>query len=135
MKKALDVIKREGVEDESASGADRQFHSVIATATHNQILTKVITLLWDLQENLDHINNAHQSVCANEDRDMRIADHISIFDAIESKDANAARNAMRGHFSDLLKAMHDVSELRAVEEAKRKIQEMRQRFPISELSS
>ncbi len=135
LKKALDVIKLEGVEDESASGADRQFHSIIATATHNQILTKVIALLWDLQENLDHINSAHQSVCENEDRDMRIADHISIFDAIKSRDANAARNAMRGHFSDLLNTMHDASELQAVEEAKRKIKEIRQRFPISSLSN
>lgn len=135
LKKALEVIKLDGVEDESASGADRQFHSIIATATHNQILTKVIELLWDLQENLDHINSAHQSVCANEDRDIRITDHTNIFNAIESKDANAARIAMRGHFSDLLKTMHDASELQAVEEAKRKIEEIRQRFPISDLSN
>ncbi len=135
LKQALDVIKLEGVEDDSASGADRQFHSIIAKATHNQVLTKVIALLWDLQENLDHINRAHRSVCANEDREMRIADHINIFDAIAYNDTGAARNAMRSHFSDLLKSMHDASELQAVEEAKRKIQEIRQRFPISELSS
>jgi len=135
LKQALEVIKREGVEDDSASGADRQFHSIIAKATHNQILTRVIALLWDLQENLDHINRAHRSVCANEDREVRIADHINIFDAITYNDANAARNAMRSHFSDLLKSMHDASELQAVEEAKRKIEEIRQRFPISELSS
>ncbi len=135
LKQALDVIKLEGVEDDSASGADRQFHSIIAKATHNQVLTKVIALLWDLQENLDHINKAHRSVCANEDREMRIADHINIFDAIAYNDASAARNAMRSHFSDLLKSMHDASELQAVEEAKRKIEEIRQRFPISELSN
>ncbi len=135
LEQALETIKREGVEDDSASGADRQFHSVIARATHNQLITKVIGLLWDLQENLDHINKAHRSVCANEDRDMRIADHINIYDAIAYRDPGAARNAMRSHFSDLLKTMHDASEMKAVEEAKLKVLKMRQRFSISELSS
>jgi DNA-binding FadR family transcriptional regulator len=132
---ALEKIKREGVEDSSASGADRQFHSIIARATHNQIVEKQISLLWDLQENLDHINKAHRSVCANEDRDTRIADHISIFDSIASGDASAARSAMRGHFSDLLKTMHDATELNTLEEAKLKVLEMRKRFSIKNLST
>ena len=135
LKKAVEKIKREGVEDDSASGADRLFHSIIAQATHNQVIAKQIGVLWDLQENLDHINKAHRSVCANEDRGSRIADHVAIYDAIASKDPSAARNAMRSHFSDLLKTMHDASEMEAVEAAKLKILKMRERFPISELST
>jgi len=135
LEQAVEKIKREGVEDDSASGADRRFHSIIAQATHNKVIAKQIGVLWDLQENLDHINKAHRSVCANEDRDSRIADHVNIYEAIASRDPSAARNAMRNHFSDLLKTMHDASEMEAVEAAKLKILKMRERFSISELST
>lgn len=133
--KALEKIKLEGVEDVSASGADRQFHSIIARATHNQIIEKQINYLWDLQENLGHISMAHRSVCANEDHSTRVDDHIKIFDAIAFRDAATARKAMHAHFSDLLKTMHDASELMAVEEAKLKVLEMRKRFSINQLPS
>ena len=135
LKKALEKIKLEDVEDTSSSGADRQFHAIIAQATHNRVIAKQIGFLWDIQENLNHINKAHRSVCAEEDRAMRIADHIAIYDAIAAGDAGTARVAMRGHFTDLLKAMHDASELQAVEEAKLKVSQMRERFSISELST
>jgi len=130
LNKALQLIKTEGIEDSSSSGADRQFHSIISQATHNRVIAKQIDFLWDIQENLNHISRAHRSVCAKEDRRMRIADHIAIYDAIASGEPDNAREAMRSHFSDLLEAMHDVSELKAVEAAKLKGTEMRKRFSI-----
>jgi len=133
--KALQKIKLEDVEDISSSGADRQFHSIIAQATHNRVIAKQIGFLWDIQENLNHISKAHRSVCADEDRSIRIADHAAIYDAIATGDGNAARVAMRSHFSDLLRAMHDASELEAVEAAKLKVSQMRERFSIKELSA
>jgi len=39
---------------------------------------------------------------------------------------------MRSHFTDLLEAMHDASEREAVEETKRKVTQLRQRFTIGE---
>lgn len=135
LEKALEKIKLEDVEDVSSSGADRQFHSIIAEATHNRVIAKQIAFLWDIQENLNHISTAHQSVCADEDRSLRIADHVAIYDSIAAGDSSAARVAMRSHFTDLLKAMHDASEQQAVEAAKRKISQMRERFSISELAT
>lgn len=132
LEKALHKIELEDVKDTSSSGADRQFHTIIAQATHNRIIAKQIGFLWDIQENLNHINSAHKAVCVEEDRDTRIADHISIYNAIANGDANAARNSMREHFTDLLEAMHDVIEQEAVEAAKLKISKMRKRFTIGE---
>jgi len=133
LQKALEKIKAEKVEDISSSGADRQFHSIIAQATHNRVIAKQISFLWDIQENLNHISKAHRSVCAHEDSSQRIAEHVAIYDAIAARDSGAARIAMRSHFSDLLEAMHDVSELQAVEAAKLKVSQMRKRFSVSEL--
>lgn len=128
---ALSQLETEGVEDISSSGADRQFHSVIAKATHNRVIAKQIQYLWDIQENFDHIHHAHQSVCSA-DSSTRIADHTEIYEAIAGRDADRARKAMRRHFSDLLEAMHNASEREAVEATKRKASKLRERFSIGE---
>ena len=136
--KALDeayqAIKAEDVEEFSSSGADRKFHSIIAQATHNRVVVKQINYLWDIQENLNHIHEAHQSVCIK-GRRTRDADHLAIYEAIAAGDANTARNAMRSHFSDLLEAMHAATERQAVADAKLKVSQMRERFSVGELSS
>ena len=131
LRKALRKIELEDVKDTSSSGADRQFHNVIAQATHNRVVAKQIHYLWDLQENLSHINRAHNAVCFEEDRERRIADHAAIFNAIAEGDANKARDAMREHFTDILEAMHAASEQEAVEAAKLKVSKMRERFKIA----
>lgn len=128
---ALRNLEREGANDISSSGADRQFHTIIANATHNRVVAKQIKNLWDIQENFDHIYKAHQSVCLA-DASTRIADHVAIYNAIADSNMTEARHAMRNHFSDLLEAMHDASEKEAVEETKRKVSQLRERFTIGE---
>jgi len=131
---ALEEIKLEDVEDFSSSGADRKFHSIIAQATHNRVIIKQINYMWDIQENLNHIRDAHQSVCIK-GRDTRDSDHKAIFDSIKDGDASTARTAMRSHFSDLLEAMHAQTEKQAVADAKLKASKMRERFSVGELAS
>ena len=48
--------------------------------------------------------------------------------ALRNRDPDAARKAMRGHFSRLLEALLDASEQQAIEEAKKRSEENRQRF-------
>ena len=132
---ALRLIEQEGVEDYSSSGADRQFHTIIAQATHNRVIVKQIMYLWDIQENFDHINTAHQSVCKLDAAKSRIADHTAIYDAIAAGNVDQARMTMRSHFSDLLEAMHEASEREAVEATKLKVTQMRERFTIVEEAS
>ena len=132
LEKALRKIELDDVKDTSSSGADRQFHTIIAQATHNRVISKQIGFLWDIQQNLNHINDAHKAVCVEEDRATRIADHVAIYDAIAEGDADAARKSMREHFTDLLEAMHAAIEQETVEAAQLKISKMRERFTIGE---
>ncbi len=134
LEEALKSIEKEDIEDNTSAGADRQFHTIIAQATHNRVILKQIQFLWDIQENLGHIKAAHQSVCIKE-RDSRITDHKAIFNAIASGDSNAARESMRKHFRDLLQAMHEETERQAVEAAQKKVSEMRERFSLGGLVS
>ena len=130
---ALHNMELEGIEDISSSGADRQFHTIIAQATHNRVIAKQIHYLWDIQENIDHIHEAHESVCVA-DITTRISDHAAIYDAIAAGNANEARRAVRNHFSDLLEAMHDASEKEAVEATKQRMSKLRERFLIGNLA-
>ena len=129
---ALNNLKIENAEDISLSIADRQFHTMIAQATHNRVIAKQIKNLWDIQENFNHIYEAHQSVCMA-DAGNRIADHAAIYNAIAAGNVNGARQAMRNHFSDLLEAMHNASEREAVEATKQKVSQLRERFTIGDL--
>jgi DNA-binding FadR family transcriptional regulator len=118
-------------ENAQCSKADREFHTLIAHGTHNKVLLKQITHLWDLQDNLNHINQKRESVCIDEDRHSKIADHEAIFEAIKNRNSKAAKKAMQLHFTDLLHAMHEITEKKVVDEARNKALDMRKRFIIS----
>jgi len=107
--------------------ADRQFHSIIAEATHNTMLRKMIENLWDTQEALDHIRKAHESVC-RPNPEIRLSEHQAIVDALAKHDANAARTAMRKHFARGIDALHAATEEEAVAEVRRQLSRTRERF-------
>jgi len=131
---ALKKIEAEDLRGDTSPNADREFHSIISKATKNRVISKQISYLWDIQDNLDHIKTARQTVCRKE-RETRVPDHKRIYDALAAGNANLARTAMRSHFTDLLEAMHIASERQAVEEAQQKITQMRERFSVGALDN
>ena len=127
---AFEKIEQEDQDDNNASSeADREFHTVIANATHNRVLAQQIYMLWDMQENLEHIKAAHQAVCSKEGP-KRIREHKAILVAIAQRDATAARTAMRNHFSNVLESMHSAIEEEALKAARLKGSKMRERFSL-----
>ena len=131
---ALKKIEAEDLKGDTSGNADREFHSIISQATNNRVISKQISYLWDIQDNLNHIKEARQMVCQKE-RETRVPDHKEIYDALAAGDANRARTAMRGHFTDLLEALHVESERQTVEAAQQKITQMRERFSIGALGA
>lgn len=117
---------------EASTVADRKFHSVISAATQNRAFSSIIEELWDAQESLDHIRQAHQAVCMK-DNQVRLDEHTAIYEALENRDSQAARVAMRSHFSRMLTALHETNEEREVQEVRQKVSEMRQRFSFERL--
>ena len=130
---ALEEMAAENVEEDPGSSvADRKFHAVISEATNNRVLTLLITQLWDVQEKLDNIRMAHQAVCM-QDAEQRLSEHTDIYNALANKDPNAARVAMRNHFSRTLTALHETTELAAVSEVQKKVSQMRERFSLERM--
>lgn len=115
--------------DNSSSEVDREFHTIIANATHNRVLAKQIHMLWEIQENLEHIKEAHQAVCSTEGI-KRINEHKAILVAIADRDASSARKAMHHHFSNVLETMHSAIEEEALKAARLKGSQMRERFSL-----
>jgi len=133
LRKAFEKLEAEEVHVASST-ADREFHTVIAKATHNRVLANQIHSLWEIQENLQHIKEAHQAVCATQDA-KRIKEHKDIMDAIIDRDAKAARMAMHKHFSNVLESMHSAIEEEALKAARLKGSQMRERFSLGLFSA
>ncbi len=135
LREAFSKIEKEGIDNTPASAdADREFHSIIAQATHNRVLANQIHALWELQENLEHIKEAHTSVCDKQGA-KRISEHRAILDAIVNGKPDEARTAMQHHFSNVLEVMHAALEQQAIEAARLKGSQMRERFSIGLFSA
>lgn len=125
---ALEKMAQENASDElGADSADRQFHAIIAEATNNKMLQKLIESLWETQEGLDHIKKAHHSVCRTAP-EVRLSEHRAIYDALVNHDAQGARTAMRQHFGRGIDALHAATEEEAVAEVRRQLSQTRERF-------
>lgn len=78
--------------------ADREFHERIAAMTGNGALTMVVSALWEQRRGAlwKGIEERFHTPAL---RARTITDHEAIADAIEARDPDAAREAMRRHLS------------------------------------
>lgn len=124
--------------DETASGdladgdADRDFHEIIAAATRNKMLRFIIDQLWFVRNNVPHVFDAYQTIC-EVDGKRRVEEHQEIFDALEKRDAAAARQAMHQHFARILDKLIATTEEEQVREIRRQSSEVRERFSLDHL--
>ncbi len=125
--------------DESVDGkliselADQKFHHLISKATQNRMLATMIDNLWQIRDNSPFIHKAYQAVCETDGR-RRVQEHQEIFDALKSRDADAARSAMHAHFSRLLNKLIAAHESEQIELARRRALESRRRFSLNHLA-
>ncbi len=94
----------EHLSPEEALRLDIQFHTLVAQAARNQLMTTVLTMTssWTSEVRL-------RSHSTTEGRQLSIEGHRHILDAIQARDATAAGIAMREHLADvaiLIKAQH-----------------------------
>lgn len=123
----IDLMATSPVDSAEGEQADMDFHLLIAKATGNEANVFFLQTLWRMRTEIDAVKRVYSAVC-HEDSSHRVNEHLEIMNAIKNRDSEAARNAMRGHFSRLLKALLDASEQQAIEEAKRRSNADRQRY-------
>ena len=114
--------------DEAVStAADRQFHATIAKASGNAAMLYTVETLWRMREELPDVRRSYEAVC-DENTAARAREHKRILDALEARDPDAARTAMRQHFLRLISSMLDVTEREAMQEVRQRAVESRKRF-------
>jgi len=132
---SLQEMARENECGDLASGdADRKFHRVIALATRNEMLVSMIEHMWYVRNHAPQVYSAYKAIC-EQDGERRVEEHRSIYDALLSRDANAARAAMHEHFARILSKLIATSEAAQVEKARKQAQMVRERFSLGHLAS
>jgi len=111
--------------------ADEEFHLVIARASRNAAILDTIKRLWRFRTEDHEIKHTHDLICGTA-KEQRIAEHQDIVDALRKRDAAGARKAMRRHFSCIIETMLAESEREAIEEARRRTEQVRERFLATE---
>jgi DNA-binding FadR family transcriptional regulator len=95
---------RDRTEDKQATdAADREFHRAIARATGNTVLLNMVTAMWDTARGDPLWKKIEQHFHTRAMRRASQEDHQRIFDAIMARDAAAAREAMRGHLTRVIR--------------------------------
>jgi len=110
-----------------ASDADRQFHLSIARATKNNAIVEIVERLWKIRTEKPDIKRAYDSICGI-NPNMRLKEHRDIAVALRKHDPVKARKAMRAHFKCIIEAMLSTTEAQAIEDARQRTLESRERF-------
>lgn len=110
--------------------ADRLFHLTIAQATNNSAIIYTIESLWRMRSEAAKLQTVYKNVC-EKGADNREKEHQDILDALRSRDSEAARKAMRAHFTRMIEELLKESEEAAYREVKRKASESRSRYLIT----
>ena len=120
-------IARENRNPRGAERADREFHLAIARATRNSAILAAVTSLWDLRETSAEAALLHEKARSANIKPV-VEEHRRIVEALQSRNPEAARAAMRAHLAAVLDALLFATEEKAVEEARRTIEEKRARY-------
>lgn len=131
LRRLLSEMAQDGLSDDEVTAIDRVFHRTIAAATGNRAIIHIVDTLWRFRTDLPEVRQTHASVCLSNGA-ARQKEHAAIVDALTARDTQAARLAMRQHFSRLLESMLNATEQREIQELKRRSAESRARFLMSE---
>jgi len=126
-----DIVERMAAETDPhsplAADADRDFHISIARSTKNNAMLETVERLWRIRNETPEVKEAYDSICEL-DPERRIREHRDVVVALRKRDCDGARKAMRLHFECIIEAMLTATETQAIEEARRRTQESRDRF-------
>ena len=111
LREALDFMRREQASGADSEEGDRAFHVGIARATHNALLLRTVSEMWDWMRG-PMWTRLNDNLYMKANRPRWLADHERIFDAIRRRDADVAQAAMREHLArvkqELLNVMDQI---------------------------
>lgn len=94
MGETIEAMRTRIAKSESILDSDLAFHSIIASAARNDVLSNAVQLLRNMQRQWIYLKLQLPKVA-----EEVITQHTAIHDAIRNRDAEAARAAMRDHLA------------------------------------
>ncbi|SEA41607.1 FadR/GntR family transcriptional regulator [Microbulbifer marinus] len=129
LEQMLEEMIAEYAADTEAEAMDQKFHVLIARGTHNDAVISVCEHLWQLH-NSSSISARVLEKVRQAGSKWRIDEHRKILAAIKKRDADGARNAMRGHLQRMVQQLLDATEAEALAAARREVNAARERFSL-----
>ena len=114
VREALHMMEESAEQNLSMEAGDRLFHRRIAEATRNSVMVSVIDGLWDTRELEPMWPKLQEHVDKAAVEQPSLGDHRKIIAALETRDPDKARQAMRDH---LERVKRDLLRLTTTEQA------------------
>ena len=99
LRKALDEMEEEEKQPDASEKADQKFHSIIASACQNSAIASVVEWLWQLR-NESPLSTAFLQRIREEGVHPSISEHRKILQALEQRNPEKARTAMKIHIEN-----------------------------------
>lgn len=114
MRVALELEEHDIVDRRGSYEGDKQFHTLLAEATHNDALIATMEQLWAMRQASELWNRLHSRIFDDDYRRAWAADHNEILTAIEARDPESARAATWRHLGNVSRTLLKLSDLDAV---------------------
>ncbi|WP_235594630.1 FadR/GntR family transcriptional regulator [Paraglaciecola hydrolytica] len=99
LRKVVDEMEEEEKKPDASEKADQKFHSIIAQACQNSAIASVVEWLWDLR-NESQLSTAFLQRIREEGVHPSISEHRKILQALEQRNPEKARTAMKIHIEN-----------------------------------
>lgn len=127
LERLVELIADANRKQEGAEDADHEFHMVIARATRNKAVQRVVEELWHLRS-----TSAECALLLEKARTANVQpvveEHTAIVQALRSRDAGKARAAMRAHLSAVIDHLLFAIEEQAISKARMSVADQRERY-------
>lgn len=125
----FDNLVAAGEDLEKAEVFDHQFHVFIARATRNSAISGAVEALWQARlrspQEKAMSRKAHYAGVV-----PRVDEHLAILEALEARDPDRARSAMRTHLDKVLSALIQATEVQEAAQFDASLTARRQRFGL-----
>ena len=99
LRQALAEMEEEEKQPDASEKADQKFHSIIAQACQNSAIASVVEWLWELR-NQSPLSTAFLQRIREEGVHPSMSEHRKILEALEQRDPDQARCAMKMHIEN-----------------------------------
>ncbi len=99
LKQVIGDMEEEQKHEDASEKADWEFHNIIAEASQNSAIASIVNWLWELRNNSE-LSTAFLERLRKKGVHPSIEDHRRIVAALESRNPEKARAAMREHIDN-----------------------------------